>query len=100
MTLMLPPLDYLSGESCRQEYLLSRLNRARNLAKEVGELLEQWVQEAALALLADWIRTYGIQPQAPARGSSLVPPHALPAKGSGSREPHRRPARPRRTPNE
>jgi hypothetical protein len=96
MNPLLPPLDYLSTETCRQQYLLSRMNRARNLAKEVGELLEQWVQEAALALLADWLRTYGIRRPASPRRAPVLPSHALPARVTATRENHRRPARPRR----
>lgn len=96
MNPLLPPLDYLSTKTCRQEYLLTRLNRARNLAKEMGELLEQWVQEAALALLADWLKAYGLRPPASSRRAPILPANALPARAAGARETHRRPARPRR----
>ena len=55
---MTPPWDYLhqaSGPSL-ESFELSRLNHAANLRKEIAVLLEQWIEEAAEALLARWVR--------------------------------------------
>ncbi|HLK02925.1 MAG TPA: hypothetical protein VKT53_00690 [Candidatus Acidoferrum sp.] len=38
-----------------QSYELSRLGHAANLRKEVGPMLDQWVEELAAAMLARWL---------------------------------------------
>jgi hypothetical protein len=53
-----PPWDYLHQASSPslESFELSRLNHAANLRKEIVALLEQWIEEAAEALLAHWVR--------------------------------------------
>jgi hypothetical protein len=52
-----PPWDYLSNASptSLQSFELSRLNHAANLRREIGVLLDQWLDETAQALLARWL---------------------------------------------
>ena len=38
-----------------QSYELSRLAHAANLRKEIGALLDQWIEENACAMLARWL---------------------------------------------
>jgi hypothetical protein len=38
-----------------QSYELSRLSHAANLRKEIGALLDQWMEESAAAMLARWL---------------------------------------------
>jgi hypothetical protein len=92
----LPPIEYLSTESCRQNFQLSRLNRARNLSKEIGDLIEEWVEEAALALLADWVRLYGPRLPVSRGGGPAVPANALSARADARQELRRKQSRSRR----
>jgi hypothetical protein len=50
-------LKYLETASDRslESYEMSRLNHASNLRKEIGELIDQWMDESAAALLARWL---------------------------------------------
>jgi len=52
-----PPWDYLSNASptSLQSFELSRMNHAANLRREIGALLDQWLDETAQALLARWL---------------------------------------------
>ncbi len=52
-----PPWEFLFSASpfTLQSYELSRLNHAANLRKEIGRLLDQWMEENACALLARWL---------------------------------------------
>lgn len=54
---MEPPWDYLSNASAAslQSFELSRLNHAANLRREIGALLDQWLEETSHALLARWL---------------------------------------------
>lgn len=49
-----PPWEFLLSASriSLQSYELSRLNHAANLRKEVGTLLDQWIEENSAAMLA------------------------------------------------
>lgn len=49
-----PPWDYLREASTPslRSFELSRLNHAANLRKEIGALIDQWLEETASALLA------------------------------------------------
>jgi hypothetical protein len=38
-----------------QSYELSRLNLSANLRSEMAQLLDQWVEESASAMLARWL---------------------------------------------
>jgi hypothetical protein len=63
-----PPWDYLSNASptSLQSFELSRLNHAANLRREIGVLLDQWLDETAQALLARWLlENPQLLPQAP-----------------------------------
>ncbi len=53
-----PPWNYLHDASIPslESYELSRLNHASNIRREIGALIEQWIEDAAHALLARWIR--------------------------------------------
>jgi hypothetical protein len=53
-----PPWDYLhdaSGPSL-ESFALSRLNHAANIRREIEALIDQWVEDTAQALLAQWVR--------------------------------------------
>jgi hypothetical protein len=52
-----PPWGYLSKASpaSLQSFELSRLNHAANLRREIGALLDQWLDETSQALLARWL---------------------------------------------
>ncbi|MBZ5540684.1 MAG: hypothetical protein LAN61_09220 [Acidobacteriia bacterium] len=52
-----PPWEFLFSASSfsLQSYELSRLNHAANLRKDIGRLLDQWMEESASALLARWL---------------------------------------------
>jgi len=52
-----PPWDFLLSASriSLQSYELTRLSHAANLRKEIGTLLDQWLEENACAMLARWL---------------------------------------------
>ena len=52
-----PPWDYLrdASVSSLESYELSRMNHVANLRREMAALLDQWIDDAAQALLARWI---------------------------------------------
>jgi hypothetical protein len=52
-----PPWEFLltASRNTLQSYELSRLGHASNLRKEIGELLDQWLEENASAMLARWL---------------------------------------------
>jgi hypothetical protein len=54
---VLPPWEFLlsASRNSLQSYELSRLGHAANLRKEVGPMLDQWVEELAAAMLARWL---------------------------------------------
>lgn len=49
-----PPWDFLlsASRTSLQSYELTRLSHAANLRKEIGTLLDQWLEENACAMLA------------------------------------------------
>lgn len=53
-----PPLEYLHwvSDPGLHDFLLRKLNDAELRRKEVRDVLEEWVQAEALAMLAEWIR--------------------------------------------
>lgn len=53
-----PPLQYLreTSDTGLREFLLRKLNEADIRRKEVRDVLEEWVQAEALAMLSEWIR--------------------------------------------
>src|SRR5882724_3304444 len=52
-----PPWEFLlsASHTSLHSYELSRLNHAANLRKEIGALLDQWMEESASAMLARWL---------------------------------------------
>jgi hypothetical protein len=51
------PWEFLlsASRNTLQSYELSRLAHAANLKKEIGSLLDQWLQETTAANLARWL---------------------------------------------
>ena len=54
---MLPNLQYLREASAAslESFELSRLNHAANLRREIGALIDQWIQDSSEALMARWL---------------------------------------------
>jgi len=52
-----PPWEFLlsASRNSLQSYELSRLNHAANLRKEIGALLDLWIEENSAAMLARWL---------------------------------------------
>jgi hypothetical protein len=52
-----PPWEFLlsASRNSLQSYELSRLSHASNLRKEIGALLDQWMEENSAAMLARWL---------------------------------------------
>jgi len=52
-----PPWEFLlsASRNSLQSYELSRLSHASNLRKEMGALLDQWMEENSAAMLARWL---------------------------------------------
>ena len=79
-----PPWDYLhqASDPSLESFELSRLNHAANLRKEIAALLEQWIEEAAEALLARWVREdreSAAEPRQPLDMFPQVPQPELPS---------------------
>jgi hypothetical protein len=53
-----PPWDYLHDASSPslESFALSRLNHAANIRREIEALIDQWIEDTAQALLAQWVR--------------------------------------------
>jgi hypothetical protein len=66
-----PPWEFLlsASRNSLQSYELSRLSHAANLRKEIGALLDQWMEENACAMLARWLIQ---QRERPPRPSELT----------------------------
>jgi len=76
-----PPWEFLlaASRNSLQSYELSRLSHASNLRKEIGALLDQWMEENSAAMLARWLmeqreRPAPVQEDAPSGEPS--PKHA------------------------
>lgn len=52
-----PPWEFLlsASRNSLQSYELTRLSHASNLRKEIGTLLDQWLEENASAMVARWL---------------------------------------------
>lgn len=52
-----PPWEFLlsASRNSLQSYELSRLSHAANLRKEIGALLDLWMEENSSAMLARWL---------------------------------------------
>ena len=62
-----PPWEFLltASRNTLQSYELSRLGHASNLRKEIGELLDQYLEENTSAMLARWLMNQRMQPPPP-----------------------------------
>ena len=71
-----PPWEFLlsASRNSLQSYELSRLGHAANLRKEIGALLDQWLEENACAMLARWLIE---QRQRPPRDPERAPAEKL-----------------------
>ena len=60
-----PPWEFLlsASRNSLQSYELSRLNYAANLRKEIGALLDQWMEENSAAMFARWLMEQRERPQ-------------------------------------
>jgi hypothetical protein len=75
-----PPWEFLLSASkiSLQSYELSRLSHAANLRKEIGQLLDSWLEENSAAMLARWLlENRGCQ----ARSADSPPSAEAPAAG-------------------
>src|SRR6516225_6376395 len=73
-----PPWEFLlsASRNSLQSYELSRLAHAANLRKEIGALLDQWLEENACAMLARWLIEQRERPprdSAPSQCEELLP---------------------------
>jgi hypothetical protein len=52
-----PPWEFLlsASRNSLQSYELTRLSHAANLRKEIGALLDQWLEENSSAMVARWL---------------------------------------------
>ena len=60
-----PPWEFLlsASRNSLQSYELSRLSHAANLRKEIGALLDLWMEENSAAMLARWLMEHRERPQ-------------------------------------
>jgi len=60
-----PPWEFLlsASRNSLQSYELSRLSHAANLRKEIGALLDLWMEENSAAMLARWLIEQQERPQ-------------------------------------
>ena len=60
-----PPRESLlsASHNSLQSFELSRLNHAANLRKEIGALLDLWIEESSAALLARWLMEQRERPE-------------------------------------
>jgi hypothetical protein len=55
-----------------QSYELTRLSHAANLRKEIGALLDQWLEENASAMVARWLMEQRERPAPPVEERSTA----------------------------
>lgn len=86
-----PPWEFLlsASRNSLQSYELSRLSHAANLRKEIGALLDQWMEENACAMLARWLieqreRPPRLSEHASGEGLFSSNGHSAPAAPQGS----------------
>lgn len=82
-----PPWEFLlsASRNSLQSYELSRLAHAANLRKEIGALLDQWMEENACAMLARWLIEQRERPHRvsePTPGEGLLSSHGPSVSGS------------------
>ena len=68
-----PPWEFLlsASRNSLQSYELSRLSHAANLRKEIGALLDLWMEENSAAMLARWLME---QRESPPQAHEATPP--------------------------
>ena|SRR5690348_9521157 len=56
-----PPLEYLldASRTSLKSFHLAQLARAADSRKAIRSILDEWVESAAMALLAEWMELYG-----------------------------------------
>lgn len=76
-----PPWEFLlsASRNSLQSYELSRLSHAANLRKEIGALLDLWMEENSAAMLARWLMEQRERPQQPHQDTPAV--ETLPKNG-------------------
>ncbi len=76
-----PPWEFLlsASRNSLQSYELSRLGHAANLRKEIGALLDLWMEENSAAMLARWLLEQWARPQQVPEAAPTGEP--LPKKG-------------------
>ena len=69
-----PPWEFLlsASRNSLQNYELSRLSHVANLRKEIGALLDLWIEENSAAMLARWLMDHGERTQQAADGAAPV----------------------------
>ena len=79
-----PPWEFLlsASRNSLHSYELSRLGHSANLRKEIGALLDQWLEENACALLARWLIEQRERP--PRSSHSPVIEAPIPASEQGT----------------
>jgi len=67
-----PPWEFLlsASRNSLQSYELSRLSHAANLRKEIGALLDLWMEENSAAMLARWLMEHRERPHQPPEDAS------------------------------
>jgi hypothetical protein len=76
-----PPWEFLlsASRNSLQSYELSRLSHAANLRKEIGALLDLWMEENSAAMLARWLMEQRERPQQ--IHEAAIPGESLPKNG-------------------
>jgi hypothetical protein len=78
-----PPWEFLlsASRNSLQSFELSRLSHAANLRKEIGALLDEWMEENSAAMLARLLMDQRKRPQPAPEAKPVREP--LPESGSG-----------------
>jgi hypothetical protein len=73
-----PPWEFLltASRNSLQSYELTRLSHAANLRKEIGTLMDQWLEENSSAAVARWLMAQRERPAdvAEASANDAAPP--------------------------
>jgi len=88
-----PPWEFLlsASRNSLQSYELSRLSHAANLRKEIGQLLDSWLEENAAAMLPRWLMEHREHPASSEEDpTSSAEPRRVESRGVDSRGPESR----------
>ncbi len=79
-----PPWKFLlsASRNSLQSYELSRLSHAANLRKEIGALLDLWMEENSAAMLARWLMEQRERPQQ--IHEAAIPGETVPKNGDAA----------------